>query len=54
MAGSEIEYATASGTIGRNPNGRGKTSYDWALTKTMPMHGAELEKVVGQPHRVLF
>ncbi len=32
----------------------GKTSYDWASTKTTPMLGAELEKAVGQLPKVPF
>ena len=37
-----------------NPNERGKTSYDWALTKTTPTLGVELEKEGGQLLKVLF
>ena len=44
----------AFGTTGRNPKEKGKTLFDWALTKTMPMHGAEREKVAGQLLKVQF
>ena len=37
-----------------NPKEKGKTSFDWALTKTMLMHGAEREKVAGQLRKVQF
>lgn len=43
MAGYATDCDTAFGTIGKNPNERGKTSYGWTLTKTTPMLGAERE-----------
>ena len=32
-----IYSATAFGTTGKNPRGKGKTGFDWSLTKNMPM-----------------
>ena len=31
-----------------NPRGKGKTGFDWALTKTTPMLGVEHAKAVGR------
>ena len=43
-----IYSATAFGTTGKNPRGKGKTGFDWSLTKNMPMLGVGLGKADGQ------
>ena len=54
MAGLETVCVTAFGTIGKSPRERERISYDWELTKTTLMLGAERGKEVGQSLRVLF
>ena len=39
----ETDCDIAFGTIGKSPRERERISYDWALTKTTPMLGAERE-----------
>ncbi len=39
----ETDCGTASGTTGKSPRERERISYDWALTKTTLMLGAERE-----------
>ena len=43
-----IDSATAFGTTGKNPRGKGKMGFDWVLIKTMPMLGVALEKAAGR------
>ena len=45
---NSIDSATVFGTTGKKPRGKGKTKFDWALTKTMPMLGVALEKAAGR------
>ena len=43
MAGLETDCGTAFGTVGKSPRERERISYDWLLTKTTLMLGAEQE-----------
>ena len=41
---NSIDSTSVFGTTGKNPRGKGKMGFDWALTKTIPMLGVEPEK----------
>ena len=45
---NSIDSATAFGTTGKNPRGKGKMGFDWVLIKTMPMLGVVQEKAAGR------
>ena len=45
---NSIDSATAFGTTGKKPRGKGKTGFDWVLIKTMSMLGVAQEKADGQ------
>ena len=45
---NNIDFAILLGTTGKNPRGKGKMEFDWALTKTIPMLGVGLEKADGR------
>ena len=45
---NSISFATAFGTTGKNPRGKGKTGFDWVLTKTMLMLRVLPEEAAGR------